>query len=109
MANNTRIPHPTNASAAEIEEGKGLYAAYCSVCHGVGAKSGGLIPDLRKTDDGRRALFQQIVREGALRPLGMPAFADSLDATQVERIKAYVMTREFEDYNAAQQTAKTAQ
>ena len=109
VASNARIPHPTNASAAEIEEGKGLYAAYCSVCHGVGAKSGGLIPDLRKTDDGRRALFQQIVREGALRPLGMPAFADSLDATQVERIKAYVMTREFEDYNAAQQTAKTAQ
>ncbi|MNR46915.1 Quinohemoprotein alcohol dehydrogenase ADH IIB precursor [compost metagenome] len=67
--------------------------------------SGGLVPDLRKSDESRRSLFQQIVREGVLRPLGMPSFGDTLTADEVEKIKAYVMSREYADYTKEQQSA----
>ncbi|MCU1730953.1 MULTISPECIES: PQQ-dependent dehydrogenase, methanol/ethanol family [unclassified Pseudomonas] len=103
-----RVPEAVHASAADLSTGKQLYGAYCSVCHGVGAQSGGLIPDLRKTDESRRAMFQQIVREGVLRPLGMPAFGDSLSADDVEKIKAYVMNREYLDYQKQQTAAEVA-
>ena len=101
-----RTPQPVEASAADVDAGKLLYGSYCSMCHGVGAVSGGLIPDLRHTDQWRRDNFQQIVRDGILRPLGMPSFKNSLSAAEVEQIKAYVMRREYDDYLKAQQAAK---
>lgn len=99
-----RIPQPVHASDADLKAGQQLYGSYCSVCHGVGAMSGGLVPDLRKSDDSRRSLFQQIVREGVLRPLGMPSFGDTLSVDDVEKIKAYVMSREYADYTKEQQS-----
>ncbi|WP_371229575.1 PQQ-dependent dehydrogenase, methanol/ethanol family [Pseudomonas sp. QE6] len=103
VATTPRTPKPVVASAADLATGQQLYGSYCSVCHGVGAMSGGLVPDLRKTDDSRRSMFQQIVREGVLRPLGMPSFGDSLSAEDVEKIKLYVMSREYVDYTKEQQ------
>ena len=79
---------------------------HCKGAGAVGAVSGGLIPDLRHTDQWRRDNFQQIVRDGILRPLGMPSFKNSLSAAEVEQIKAYVMRREYDDYLKAQQAAK---
>jgi quinohemoprotein ethanol dehydrogenase len=35
------------ASAGEVERGRKLYHAWCMFCHGIGTKSGGLLPDLR--------------------------------------------------------------
>lgn len=104
VVTSTRVPKPVEVSAAVLKEGQELYGNYCSVCHGVGAVSGGLIPDLRHTDDGRRAMFPMIVIDGALRPLGMPSFKGSLDKDEVEKIKQYVMSREYADYAKAQQT-----
>jgi len=62
-----------------------------------------LIPDLRKSDESRRQLFQQIVLDGVLRPLGMPSFKDSLQPADVEKIKHYVMSQEYAAYLKAQQ------
>nr|WP_100548749.1 MULTISPECIES: PQQ-dependent dehydrogenase, methanol/ethanol family [unclassified Pseudomonas] len=101
-----RTPQAVQASAADLDTGKLLYGNYCSMCHGVGAVSGGLIPDLRHTDQWRRDNFQQIVRDGILRPLGMPSFKNSLSVAEVEQIKAYVMSREYEDHLKAQQAAR---
>ncbi|WP_246219006.1 PQQ-dependent dehydrogenase, methanol/ethanol family [Pseudomonas izuensis] len=101
----TRIPKPVEASATDLAAGQQLFGSYCSVCHGVGAVSGGLIPDLRKSDEARRGLFQQIVLDGVLRPLGMPSFKDTLEPAEVEKIKQYVMSREYADYLKAQQPA----
>lgn len=101
----TRIPKPVEASATDLAAGQQLFGSYCSVCHGVGAVSGGLIPDLRKSDEARRNLFQQIVLDGVLRPLGMPSFKDTLEPAEVEKIKQYVMSREYADYLKAQQPA----
>ncbi|BCX67529.1 PQQ-dependent dehydrogenase, methanol/ethanol family [Pseudomonas izuensis] len=101
----TRIPKPVEASATDLAAGQQLFGSYCSVCHGVGAVSGGLIPDLRKSDEARRGLFQQIVLDGVLRPLGMPSFKDTLEPAEVEKIKQYVMSREYADYLKSQQPA----
>ena len=62
----------------QVQAGKQLYGQFCSVCHGMGTISGGLIPDLRQSSDATREHFQQIVLQGALKPLGMPSFDDSL-------------------------------
>ncbi|WP_433771948.1 PQQ-dependent dehydrogenase, methanol/ethanol family [Pseudomonas putida] len=104
----SRIPKPVDASATDLAAGQQLFGSYCSVCHGVGAVSGGLIPDLRKSDEARRSLFQQIVLDGVLKPLGMPSFKDALEPADVEKIKQYVMSREYADYLKASQSAKAA-
>lgn len=73
----------------------------------MGAVSGGLVPDLRKSDEAHRNLFQQIVLDGVLRPLGMPSFKDTLTPDEVEKIKLYVMSREYADYAKAQKQTAT--
>ncbi|MGV8675568.1 PQQ-dependent dehydrogenase, methanol/ethanol family [Pseudomonas aeruginosa] len=103
-----RVPQPVKASAEVLAAGQQLYGSYCSVCHGVGAVSGGLIPDLRMSDDSRRSIFSMIVLDGVLRPLGMPSFKDSLTAEDVEKIKQYVMSREYADHLKTQQPATAA-
>lgn len=104
----SRIPKPVDVPAADLAAGQQMFGTYCSVCHGVGAVSGGLIPDLRKSDEARRSLFQQIVLDGVLKPLGMPSFKDTLEPADVEKIKQYVMSREYADYLKLQQAAKAA-
>ncbi|UVJ42032.1 PQQ-dependent dehydrogenase, methanol/ethanol family [Pseudomonas sp. LS1212] len=107
VAAQTRIPKPVEAPATTLAAGQQLFGSYCSVCHGVGAVSGGLVPDLRKSDEAHRNLFQQIVLDGVLRPLGMPSFKDTLTPDEVEKIKLYVMSREYADYAKAQQQTAT--
>ncbi|WP_373331889.1 cytochrome c [Thiopseudomonas alkaliphila] len=53
-----------------------------------------VIPDLRKTTEARREVFEQIVLDGILAPVGMPSFKDSLDTQQVTLIKEYIKSRE---------------
>lgn len=97
-----RVPAPVTAAPAQVQAGKQLYGQFCSVCHGMGTISGGLVADLRQSSDATREHFQQIVLQGALKPLGMPSFDDALTPAEVEQIKAYVMAREYEDYTARQ-------
>jgi quinohemoprotein ethanol dehydrogenase len=104
----SRIPKPVDVPATDLASGQQMFGTYCSVCHGVGAISGGLIPDLRKSDEARRGLFQQIVLDGVLKPLGMPSFKDTLEPAEVEKIKQYVMSREYADYLKVQQSVKAA-
>ena len=100
-----RVPQPVTAAPEQVQAGKQLYGQFCSVCHGMGTISGGLIPDLRQSSDATREHFQQIVLQGALKPLGMPSFDDSLKPEEVEQIKLYVMSREYEDYMARHKAA----
>ncbi|MDD1958326.1 PQQ-dependent dehydrogenase, methanol/ethanol family [Pseudomonas sp. 8209] len=100
-----RVPQPVTAAPEQVQAGKQLYGQFCSVCHGMGTISGGLIPDLRQSSDATREHFQQIVLLGALKPLGMPSFDDSLKPEEVEQIKLYVMSREYEDYMARHKAA----
>ena len=92
----TPILAPTfavKATPAEITEGGGLWFQYCRRCHDPGynyVKSGS-IPDLRRANEATHATFEQIVRGGARRALGMPSFAKDLSSEQVRMIEAYVL------------------
>jgi quinohemoprotein ethanol dehydrogenase len=92
----TPIPAPTfavKATTAEITEGGGLYFMYCRRCHNPDFNfvKSGAIPDLRRANTATHATFEQIVRGGARRALGMPSFARDLSSDQVRMIQAYVL------------------
>ncbi|AKJ30259.1 PQQ-dependent dehydrogenase, methanol/ethanol family [Caldimonas brevitalea] len=103
-----RMPQPVTASAETVARGSRLYHTTCAMCHGVGAVSGGVIPDLRRSSDATRAAFPEIVLKGALQARGMPAFDDLLDADGLAAIKAYVMAREYEDHRRSAAPAAAA-
>jgi quinohemoprotein ethanol dehydrogenase len=65
-----------------------------------------MIPDLRHSSDDTRNAFGEIVLKGALHPRGMAPFDDVVSTDDLAAIKAYVMSREYEDYTKAQQKPK---
>jgi quinohemoprotein ethanol dehydrogenase len=90
------VPIPTFhlvASRSEVEKGRVLFAAYCARCHGAGVVSGGSVADLRYSTTPKHEMFEQIVRGGALRQIGMPSFSEDLTSAQVRFIHAYVLDR----------------
>lgn len=74
-----RNPYVGNETAIEI--GKSAYNQNCARCHGLGAVSGGIAPDLRYLphDDEGDEWYVYRVREGAVRNgiTYMPKFADT--------------------------------
>jgi quinohemoprotein ethanol dehydrogenase len=90
------VPMPTfqlAASRREIEKGRVLFAAFCARCHGAEAVSGGSVPDLRFAAAPIHGMFEEIVRGGARREMGMPSFSEDLTSPQVRFIHAYVLDR----------------
>ena len=82
------------ADAARTQAGFMLFAGRaCLVCHGWNAVAGGAAPDLRYspviTD---AATFRAIVKEGALKPNGMPPFPQFNDK-ELEDLRFYLRTR----------------
>jgi mono/diheme cytochrome c family protein len=85
-------PEPPQ-DAARIDTGRDLYARHCMRCHGLGAISSGLYPDLRHA---RREIWGQwddIVLGGTRAGGGMASFADVLDGEAAVRIRDYVASR----------------
>jgi len=105
-----RIPPPPAlmASAGEVAEGKVLYNRYCFGCHGISAKSSGVLPDLRQLSPERHAAFEDIVLTGILSGVGMPGFADDLTSEQAQRIRAYIVSAAHEGYDEQEAEAPTA-
>jgi quinohemoprotein ethanol dehydrogenase len=90
------VPMPTFKLAvtpAEVVEGSKQYANYCARCHGANVVSGGMVPDLRRSVESTHKSFQDIVRGGVIRELGMASFAEDLTAPQVKSIEGYVLSR----------------
>ncbi|MFN3626965.1 MAG: c-type cytochrome, partial [Parvibaculum sp.] len=85
------------ASEEEIRHGEIGYATYCMLCHGALAISPGVTPDLRRMNENVRAMFDDIVRGGALSANGMASFADHLSEEDVKAIKSYIQKRALED------------
>jgi len=86
------------ATAATVKQGEGLFAVSCSICHGAGGVSGGVLPDLRYspvTPD--RAAFEQVVRGGVRTANGMPSFAKDLSEKDVADIRSYLLAKASEE------------
>ena len=70
--------------------GAGLYYETCFVCHGVELMAGGAAPDLRRSaiaSDLQQ--LTEVVKNGALRPRGMPAYPE-LTPEQLEGLQHYI-------------------
>ncbi len=85
------------AGDADIAAGEVLYNNYCAMCHGLLARSGGSIPDLRLLSKERHAMFDAIVLEGVLAPVGMAGFGDVLNAADSGAIHSYIRARADQD------------
>ena len=76
---------------AQVASGQRIFETTCAWCHGGGAVSGGVIPDLRRSFmlDSRDA-WRAVVIDGALADRGMVGFSRSMDAAGAESVRAYV-------------------
>jgi mono/diheme cytochrome c family protein len=87
------VPEPPfiAASPQAIAKGARSYANYCAGCHGFGAISGQVTPDLRRSSTIQdRETFRAIVQDGALLANGMPRFGAVVDKEEVDAIRAYI-------------------
>jgi quinohemoprotein ethanol dehydrogenase len=99
----TEPPTPAialNASPETIHQGKLLYGAVCSYCHGAEAVAGPL-PDLRYATKAVHDQFEGIVLGGSRSSLGMPSFKDALTVDQLRAIQAYILSRARDGANPA--------
>jgi mono/diheme cytochrome c family protein len=92
QAGTVTAPPPT-APPETVERGHSLYHQWCMFCHGIGVKSGGLLPDLRFSSRATFASWQDVVIGGTRAERGMPSFADSLSREDAEAIRAYVISQ----------------
>lgn len=84
---------------ALAEKGKAFFDSNCSNCHGqnVITSGNGRIPDLRNIREARLAILPQILRNGILKPLGMPQFADITDE-QIAAVRAHITNEAWRAY-----------
>jgi quinohemoprotein ethanol dehydrogenase len=98
MAERVLDPPPFLGTDEQVAKGAGLYARYCSVCHGDAAVAGGLVPDLRHSGVIAQAeALNMIVLDGALKHNGMVSFKSALKAEDSEAIRQYLIKRANED------------
>ena len=72
--------NPFSGNQKAIDVGKTVYNQNCARCHGLGAKSGGIAPDLRLLTDGDDEFFLGMVRGGVVRNgnVYMPPFPEDI-------------------------------
>ncbi len=88
LAGDEFVVDPTLAQAGGV-----IYAGSCLMCHGAGAVSGGVAPDLRASPVVlSREAFEAVVLEGGLRANGMSRFPD-LTPGEAESIRHYIRSR----------------
>ena len=74
-----------------LRRGAEKYGVFCAACHGFGAISGQVLPDLRRSlamHDA--AAFRMVVKDGALLANGMPQFGAELPDQDVEAVRAFL-------------------
>ena len=83
----------TSETPAVVARGQTLYHQWCMFCHGIGTRSGGLLPDLRFASRATFENWQEIVIGGTRAEHGMASFADSLSREDADAIRAYVIAQ----------------
>ncbi len=90
----------------QVNSGRLLYTQNCYRCHGAGAQSAGVIPDLRRSGAlSHRDAWRAIVEDGALESRGMISFSRWLSPEQVEDIRAYIALKAKIAASAADKTS----
>jgi len=87
------VPLPPSLSATPDMRRRGAeqFGAYCAGCHGFGAISGFVTPDLRRSAYIQSAAaFRSVVEDGLLREKGMPRFGAVISAGDLEDIRAFL-------------------
>jgi quinohemoprotein ethanol dehydrogenase len=84
---------PAKFDKATVKRGSDTYARWCAVCHGIGAVSSGVMPDLLRSDPAIYDSLDAIVLKGIRTPLGMPRFDAYLKKEDVKAIRAYLLAR----------------
>ena len=88
--------NPYKDNAVAIKVGEHGYSENCARCHGLGAVSGGIAPDLRFLDDGVDGdeWYMERVRGGAVRNgnVYMPPFEGVVNQEAMWAIRAYIMS-----------------
>jgi quinohemoprotein ethanol dehydrogenase len=85
-------PAPVTASADVVMHGEVVYQRHCAYCHGDGFRTGGPTPDLRWSTAQVHDIWQDIVRGGVLKSLGMVSFAEFVSEDDAEAIRQYVLS-----------------
>jgi quinohemoprotein ethanol dehydrogenase len=91
-------PPARTGTKADIAAGRKLFGENCGHCHTNAGR--GPAPDLRRSTQATHAAFQQIVRDGALQPRGMPRWDDLLSEHEVDQIHAYLIDLAWQLYGA---------
>ncbi|MCP4004266.1 MAG: PQQ-dependent dehydrogenase, methanol/ethanol family [bacterium] len=76
-----------------VARGAEAYARHCLRCHGIGARSMGLLPDLRFSKSEVHEQWTAIVLGGTRGAHGMASFADLVSEEQAREIQAFVISR----------------
>ncbi|MBW2240905.1 MAG: PQQ-dependent dehydrogenase, methanol/ethanol family [Deltaproteobacteria bacterium] len=84
---------PADLDADQVLRGNHLFHRWCGTCHGSGAVSGGVLPDLRQAAPGIYDTIEDIVLRGVRMPNGMPSFAEWLEPSDVADLRAYLLSR----------------
>jgi quinohemoprotein ethanol dehydrogenase len=90
-------PPPEPTDTASVGRGELLFGKYCGVCHGHGAVSGGVVPDLRASSFLSNDVFYNVVLDGVLKDAGMASFKAALSRDDVTAIRDYIIHRANED------------
>lgn len=75
----------------QIAQGADIFEGNCGLCHGAGARSSGLVPDLRRSGAlSDREAWAAVVHGGILKDRGMVSFAKWFKPAEIEAVRAYV-------------------
>jgi len=83
-------PPTIRADASTVARGSAAYMQFCMACHGLGAISGGVLPDLRRAPSLHDAIVWRATVHGARLANGMPDFTEWVSAADAEAVRAYV-------------------
>ena len=82
-------------------QGQVSFHTSCSTCHGDSAVGGGVLPDLRWSPINRSEQpWREVVIDGTRKDRGMVSFAAVMSAAEAESIRAYVIKRANDTYEA---------
>ncbi|QIB66832.1 PQQ-dependent dehydrogenase, methanol/ethanol family [Kineobactrum salinum] len=85
-------PPETRFTEVQIDRGRLLYTTHCYRCHGAGAQSTGVLPDLRRSPAlANNDYWRAILIDGVLASKGMVSFAEWMTSEEIESVRAYVV------------------